>query len=118
MKLETIAKIVSGTVAGDPGLEITGVRDLSGAKAGDLSFVQSERHLPAAQASKTSALLVPPGLSVPGRSCIEVANPKFSFIVILSRFLPAPRPPWEWTRTRSWRGTSGCPRGCGSARAR
>ncbi|MHC4600492.1 MAG: UDP-3-O-(3-hydroxymyristoyl)glucosamine N-acyltransferase [Planctomycetota bacterium] len=93
MKLADVAKIVSGTLKGDGDVEITGVRDLGGAGEGDLSFVQSERHLEAASASRAAAFLVPEGLAVPGKPCVEVANPKFAFILVLSQVLPAPPRP-------------------------
>ncbi|MHC4777627.1 MAG: UDP-3-O-(3-hydroxymyristoyl)glucosamine N-acyltransferase [Planctomycetota bacterium] len=89
MKLKDVAKLVSGKLEGDGEVEITGLRDLGGASEGDLSFVQSERHLGAAEASGASAFLVPPGLVVEGRPCIQVGNPKFSFIVLLQNFLPS-----------------------------
>jgi UDP-3-O-[3-hydroxymyristoyl] glucosamine N-acyltransferase len=93
MKLSAIAEFLGGTVHGDAEAEISGVRDLAGAKPGDLSFVQSRKHLPAAEGSQASAFLVPSGLLVPGRPCVEVANPKAAFVMALSRFLPvAPAP--------------------------
>ncbi|MHC5079093.1 MAG: UDP-3-O-(3-hydroxymyristoyl)glucosamine N-acyltransferase [Planctomycetota bacterium] len=66
MKLGEIARVMSGKVTGDPDVEIRGVRDLSAAVEGDLSFVQSARYRDAAEASK------------------------FAFIRVLAHFLPAP----------------------------
>jgi UDP-3-O-[3-hydroxymyristoyl] glucosamine N-acyltransferase len=93
MRVQEMAELLCGTLRGDGKVEITGARDLAGARPGDVSFVQEARYLGSAVASKAAAFLVPAGLEVPGKPCVEVPNPKAAFVMMLSRFLPAPQLP-------------------------
>lgn len=93
MKMESVASLLGGRVVGDGEVEIAGVRDLAGAGPTDLSFVQSEKHLSTARASRAAAFLVPAGMRIGDRPCVEVVNPKASFIRLLASFLPAPPAP-------------------------
>lgn len=88
-----IAALVGGRVIGDPNQPIGGVNDLANARPGDITFVQSARYVEAATASKATACFAPEGLELPGKTLVVVPNPKYSFILALSRFLPAPPRP-------------------------
>jgi len=90
MKISDVADRLGAKLLGDGAVEITGAGDLAGAAPGDLSFVQAGRYLEEAKASRASAFLVPPGLRVPGKPCLEVPNPKIAFITVLSEFMPEP----------------------------
>ena len=45
MKLEQIASLISGTLAGDGSIEINGVRGVKDAKEGDITFLGSGKYL-------------------------------------------------------------------------
>jgi UDP-3-O-[3-hydroxymyristoyl] glucosamine N-acyltransferase len=55
--LKEIARLVQGRVVGDDGVEITGIASLASAKAGELVFVEDEKHLSTALQSGASAVI-------------------------------------------------------------
>jgi UDP-3-O-[3-hydroxymyristoyl] glucosamine N-acyltransferase len=56
--LHDIAAFVNARILGDASLEVSGVASLNRAGAGDLIFVEDEKHFPAALASEASAVIV------------------------------------------------------------
>lgn len=81
---------VSGEVLGDPELAISNARTLSEAQPGDVTFVESERHLAAWHASKASAAVVPASVPVNGRPVIRVADPLMAFANIVQHLRARP----------------------------
>jgi UDP-3-O-[3-hydroxymyristoyl] glucosamine N-acyltransferase len=55
--LESLAEILSARLIGDGLIEVSRVASIASAQAGDLVFVQSEDHLPAALACEASAVI-------------------------------------------------------------
>ncbi len=91
----TVAELagrLGGTVAGDPGRELTGAAGLPEAGPAEISFVEAGRAA-AAAASRAGALLAPPGAALAGRTLILVENPRLAFARALEIFHPALRPP-------------------------
>ncbi len=88
MNAEAVARLVGGRVEGDPAAGITGVSDISNAKDGDLTFVQTGKHAAAAAASRASVVLTSEGIEVPGKTRVIVRNPKYAFIKALTVLKP------------------------------
>jgi len=95
MTVGEIARLLGGTVQGDPGTEITGVNGLSEAGSGDLCFVRNSRYISQLQDSKASAALVPSPLDPqPLSAVIVVDEPEQAFVRVLHLFAAEkfPRP--------------------------
>src|SRR5450759_4596383 len=69
---------------------ISGVAPLDEAGEPEISFVESDRALRAALASRAGCLLAPPGLSLPGKTVIRIRNPRYEFARVVELFFPAP----------------------------
>ena len=91
--LAGLAGRLGGTAAGDPGAILTGAAGLAEAGPGDVTFIESARLLPKAAAGRAGAVLLPPGLDLPGRNSIRMANPRLGFAAALELFYPRERPP-------------------------
>ena len=52
-----VAKLIDARLAGDGSVELTGIASVAAASAGDLVFVESEKHLQAALVSQASAVI-------------------------------------------------------------
>ena len=83
--LSKLAELVNGSVVGED-VEITGLAGLDDAKAGDLVFVENPSWLPIAEKSPAAAVIVPEGVRVQGKPCLEVQNPRLAFADALSLF--------------------------------
>lgn len=88
-----VADWVRGEVLGDPDLPITNARTLSEAGPGDITFVESEKHLSAWHTSKASAAVVPASVPVNGRPVIRVADPLMAFVDIVRHLRGHPEEP-------------------------
>jgi UDP-3-O-[3-hydroxymyristoyl] glucosamine N-acyltransferase len=71
-----LARLLGADVEGNPECALTGVAPLETAQENDLSFVESERNLEDALASRAGCLLAPEGLSLPGKTVIRVRHPR------------------------------------------
>lgn len=91
--LREIATVLGGTVEGDADTRVAGASGLDDAEAGDILFVESPRYAARAAASKASAAIVPPGVTVTGKPCIVVGNPRAAFLQVLALFQPRERLP-------------------------
>ncbi len=82
--VDQLAGIVDGRVAGDGATIIERIADLEYAGESEIAYVENEGFLAAAAASKAGCLIVTERLSekLPGRTLIEVANPKLAFSLI------------------------------------
>lgn len=86
-----VADWVGGEVLGDGDQPIARARPLSDAGAGDLTFVEHDRHLPAWHHSRAAAAIVTPTVPVNGRPLIRVADPLMAFAAVVQRLRgPAP----------------------------
>jgi UDP-3-O-[3-hydroxymyristoyl] glucosamine N-acyltransferase len=83
--LSEIAERLEGRMIGTD-VQIRGAASLSEAQPGDLAFMESMKYLPDAERSAASALLIPPDVSVNGKSAIQVRNPRLAFATVLSLF--------------------------------
>jgi UDP-3-O-[3-hydroxymyristoyl] glucosamine N-acyltransferase len=74
-----LATYLTGALRGDPGAAIEGIASPERARAEDLIYVDSPRHLDRAQKSAANCILANPGTEFSQKTIIEVANPKFAF---------------------------------------
>jgi len=63
-----IADFLHARLAGDGGVQLTGISSISAASPGDLVFVEDERNLARAAASPASAVITPESASAPSNS--------------------------------------------------
>jgi UDP-3-O-[3-hydroxymyristoyl] glucosamine N-acyltransferase len=91
MTAGALAALVKGELVGDAQANIRGVGSLTGAKPGDLVYVEAEKDLPTALASPASAVLVGSGAFIRGKTIIRVAHPKWAFAQAAAALQPEPR---------------------------
>lgn len=87
MTVGEIARLLGGTVQGDPATAITGVNGLLEAGPGDLCYVRNDQFLPKLHETKASAALIPkPVDPLPLPAAIVVAVPEQAFVRVLQLF--------------------------------
>ena len=84
IRVDELAELVKGRVAGDGETVIERIADLEHAGESEIAYVENESFLAAASQSKASCLIVNDRFSekLPDRTLIEVANPKLAFSLI------------------------------------
>jgi UDP-3-O-[3-hydroxymyristoyl] glucosamine N-acyltransferase len=87
---EDLARALGGECQGEPGRILSGVAPLETAGEGDLAFLESEKNLPQASASRAGCLLAPLGVSIAGRTVIQVRNPRYAMARAIELFHPPP----------------------------
>lgn len=93
MKLLEIARLIEGTIAGDPKIEIKGIASLETAKEGDLSFVTHPKYHKNAVNSSASAFVVGENAEELKRPVIKVKKPQLAMAKILASFYLKPQAP-------------------------
>lgn len=93
MRVQELAEIVSGRVAGDAVTQIERIADLDCAREGEIAYVDNEKLVGAAVESKASCLIVSERLSEKfnDRTLIAVANPKLAFALVGAALHPPVR---------------------------
>ncbi len=91
--LKEIARILEGSLIGDPELTVASVRPLEEAAPGDICVVWERALTEAIVNSSASAFVTAPGVRVEGRNLIQVAEPREALITLLELLHPMPRPP-------------------------
>lgn len=87
-----LANMLAGELEGDGAAVIRGVASLDAAGETDLSWIASEKYLPAVAATRAAAVLAPRGWVLPaGRTLIRVADPDVALCDVLRAL--GPRPP-------------------------
>lgn len=92
MKLCDIAALVQGEVAGDASVEITGVAGVSDVRPGEITFLQSPKHIREVRESAAAAVLVTGPLADLAIPQVVVKNPQYAFARLLGRFHAIPHP--------------------------
>jgi UDP-3-O-[3-hydroxymyristoyl] glucosamine N-acyltransferase len=97
-----LASVAQGKVHGDPDLPVQAARPLSDARAGDVTFLESERALRHLKQCQASVLVLPAGLvgrvsefpreDGQGFTLIEVADPLLAFVAIVQHLRGPDRP--------------------------
>ena len=82
LSLQQLAKALQSEFRGDGDMLINGVASPSGARPGDLCFIQRKRHLANIVGSDCSAVIVPHELAaeVTGKGLLLSENPEYSFV--------------------------------------
>jgi UDP-3-O-[3-hydroxymyristoyl] glucosamine N-acyltransferase len=93
MRVEQLAEIVDGRVAGDGATWIERIADLESAGDAEIAYVENENFFTVAADSKAACLIVTPllGEKLVDRTLIEVANPKLAFSLIGAALHPPVR---------------------------
>jgi UDP-3-O-[3-hydroxymyristoyl] glucosamine N-acyltransferase len=89
MKVEEIARLLTGQMQGDRNREINGVAGLETAGPAELTFAEGPRVLERATRSSAGCILVPEGASLPGQTTIAIKHPKLALIRAAEAILPA-----------------------------
>ena len=82
LRLEDLARLVQGECIGQFDLILEGLASLDAAQAKHIAFVNADKYLDHARASKAGALIVTPALKAQLDHCdnfIVVANPYLAF---------------------------------------
>jgi UDP-3-O-[3-hydroxymyristoyl] glucosamine N-acyltransferase len=85
-----VAEHLSAEILGDARTPISGVANPEGAKSEDLIYADSPRHLERAAASAARCVLAEPGTVLPGKTILEIENPKLAFAKAAAWLLPRP----------------------------
>ena len=85
-----LAEFLGATILGNGNLPVSGVANPDAARAEDLIYVDSPRHLERAAGSEASCVLVPAGMELAGKTTLEVKSPKFAFAKAAAWLLPRP----------------------------
>ena len=85
-----LARWLSGDAEGEGNRSLTGAGTLELAGETEVAFLESERQLPQALASRAGCILAPPNLSLPGKTVIRVRHPRTAMARAVEFLYPAP----------------------------
>lgn len=85
--LREIAALIDGEVSGDDSTKISGLSNITAARAGDLIFAVPP-HLDAAKTSEATAVLIPSNVENFPKPAVKVADPRAAFAKLLVLFMP------------------------------
>ncbi|MBI1954871.1 MAG: UDP-3-O-(3-hydroxymyristoyl)glucosamine N-acyltransferase [Acidobacteria bacterium] len=88
--VQDLARWLGGEPEGELSKVLSGVGSLESAGEGDVSFLESERNVAQAMASRAGCLLAPPGAALPGRTVIRVRHPRYAAAHAIELFHPPP----------------------------
>jgi len=88
-----VAARVRGEVVGDSSIQLAGIASVDSARAGDLTFAETEAHFATAERSQAAAILVTGTFVSAGKVLIRVANARVAVARLLPVFFPAESPP-------------------------
>ncbi len=89
LTLARIAEQTGARLAGDPGAVVGGVQALEEAGPGELSFANDARQFAQVEASRATAIFVPPDFpAIEGRNLLRVERPRAAFIQVMETLYP------------------------------
>ena len=88
---QELAAYLGCALEGDAHVQVAGVASLTSARAEDLVYVDSARHLAAAAASRAACVVIAPALNLPGKTLLRAPDPKLAFARAAAWILP-PQP--------------------------
>jgi UDP-3-O-[3-hydroxymyristoyl] glucosamine N-acyltransferase len=91
--VQQLAELVHGHVVGDPDLPITAARPLNEASAGDITFIEDEKHAGYLASCRAAAVVVPVSVPSKDRTVIQVADPLTAFVAIVRHLHGRPELP-------------------------
>lgn len=86
-KLRELAELIGGSVAGNGSIKISGLSNITMARAGDLTFAVPP-HLDEAKTCAASAVLIPSDVQDFPKPAIKVKDPRAAFAMLLQLFTP------------------------------
>ncbi len=86
--MKELAEFLGCSLEGDGAARVSGVASADFARADDLIYVESPRHLDRAAASASSCVVIAPGLALAGKTLLRAANPKLAFARAAAWLLP------------------------------
>lgn len=95
MRVDELAELVGGELAGGDDVEVLRIANLDDAGEGEIAYVDNEKFFATATASGASCLLVPHEFSetLDDKAVIKVKHPKLAFALIAARLHPPVRRP-------------------------
>jgi UDP-3-O-[3-hydroxymyristoyl] glucosamine N-acyltransferase len=99
--LQQLADVVQGKIRGNADTPIHAARPLGEAVAGDITFIESEKHLAELTKSPASAAVVPLSVGDIDRPVIQVADPLAAFVAIVRHMHGRPDLPVHGVDTRA-----------------
>jgi UDP-3-O-[3-hydroxymyristoyl] glucosamine N-acyltransferase len=84
-----VAEFLGCILEGDGAAPLSGVASPDAAASTDLIYVENERHVERAAASKASCVIARPGLKLDGKTLLRAANPKLAFARTAEFLAPA-----------------------------
>ncbi len=86
--MKELADYLGCALEGDATAPVSGVAAPTSARAEDLIYVESPRHLEGAAASAAKCVVIAPGVALPGKNLLRAANPKLAFARAAEWLLP------------------------------
>jgi UDP-3-O-[3-hydroxymyristoyl] glucosamine N-acyltransferase len=86
-----LARYLRAKIHGDAQAPVSGLANPESAMPEDLIYVDSPRHVTRAAASAAHCALASPGTILPGKTILEIENPKFAFAKAAAWLLPKPQ---------------------------
>lgn len=86
--IKELANFLGCKLEGDGAAHLSGVASPATARAEDLIYVDSPRHLDRAAASAARCVVISPGISLSGKILLRAANPKLAFARAAEWLLP------------------------------
>lgn len=77
--VKDLAAAIGASLEGDASSEVSGVAAPERAASGDLIFVNDAKHIPRAEASAAKCVILPPSLTIFGKTMLRVENAKIAF---------------------------------------
>jgi UDP-3-O-[3-hydroxymyristoyl] glucosamine N-acyltransferase len=87
--MKELADFLGCPLEGDGAVRVSGVASTVSARAADLIYVESPRHLDRAAASASQCVVIALGLALPGKVLLRTANPKLAFARAAEWLVPA-----------------------------
>jgi UDP-3-O-[3-hydroxymyristoyl] glucosamine N-acyltransferase len=91
--IKELAELVQGQVQGDSGLVVTAARPLGEVEAGEITFIDGDKHVSQFHACPAAAAVAPLSLPLNGKTLIQVADPLAAFVTIVRRLHGRPELP-------------------------
>ena len=91
--IKQLAELVRGQVQGDGELVITAARPLGEAGAGDITYIDGDKHLTQLHASPAAAAVAPATIPLNGKTLIRVGDPMAAFVAIVRHLHGRPELP-------------------------
>ncbi len=91
--VKQLADLVHGQVHGDGDLVISAARPLQEAAAGDITYIDGDKHLMQLHASPAAAAVAPPSVPLNGKTLIRVNDPMAAFVSIVRHLHGRPELP-------------------------